>query len=159
MPVPTEQLDADIRELDRRLSSRLDAVDRSLADAREDLSEFREEFASFRGSTETHLRLIRWVGALFSGCMLTVFASIVSLTWHASAVNTEVKGLVEGLRETRATIKELGDETRAEFKKLGAEVQKLNADVQELRAVTKESGARLDRIEHQLEAVIKTTKP
>jgi hypothetical protein len=120
MPVPTEQLDADIRELDRRIGTRLDSVDRSLAAIRED-------FSGFRGATDANLKLIRWLGAFFAAIPVSLLAGLVTLTWHASAVNSEVKRLGEDFRGSRVE--------------------------------AKESGGRLEKIERQLEVLIKSARP
>jgi hypothetical protein len=142
MPVPTEQLDADIRELDRRIGGRLEVIERSLASLRED-------FSAFRGSTDTNLKLIRWVGVFFAGLLVSLFLGIVTLTWHASAVNSRVFQLGEDFQSMRTEIKEVG-----------ARVDKMELQVDErLDKMERQSDTRFDKIERQLDLLIKSVKP
>ncbi len=119
MPGPTtESLATDFRESSR------------------DFTQFREEFAGFRGRNETQLSLIRWVGTFMAAVLVSLVGSGVWLTWHASALNQRVGAL----EQTTAKVVDRLD-------KLEQVTAKVVDRLDKLEQVTAKVVDRLDKLE------------
>jgi hypothetical protein len=69
MPVLTDTLAEDIKGLTASMHT------------------LREDFAGFKAD----MRLVRWVGTFFAGILVVLVGAAITLSWGASALNSEVK--------------------------------------------------------------------
>ncbi len=73
---PTELLAEDVRDLresNRQIAVEIKGILTGLA------------------TVQTELRFIRWIGAFFAGILVMLVGGAITLSWNASALNSEVK--------------------------------------------------------------------
>jgi hypothetical protein len=122
VPILTEQLDADIKELDRRLSTRLDGLDSRLDNLDRSVTGLREEFAAFRGRMNVII-------AILSGGVLLMFGS-------ASMIGNGVLSLQRELGRNEAMIDNQGKvfvERSSEVRSIATKLDRLGEDLARLQ--------------------------
>jgi hypothetical protein len=116
-PVPTEVLDADIKELKAEIKDIRSSIDVLKADVhRIDVG-----LAEFRGEMKTLAGVARWAVGLATGGVVAIVATLISgafgAAWWASAINADVRNL-------GAKIDDQSKATDARFEKLEASIAK-----------------------------------
>jgi hypothetical protein len=130
MPVPTEQLAGDIRELDQRLSGRLESQEQAFAEMRGEFREMREEFTKFRARINTIL-------AISSAVALVVLGSAGMLISGAFSLQRELGKMEANVSNQSMTIERL-DMRFDDIRLLGEKLNHVAEDLSRLHG-------RLDR--------------
>jgi DNA repair exonuclease SbcCD ATPase subunit len=143
------RLEAFRAEIKAELSEKFVATNAQLEALRSELKEtLAEKFGSlntrhetFRSEVETNLKFIRWIGTFFAGILVSIFIGLITLAWHASALNSDVGHMERHLAEVIV-----------EVKSLDARVGKVESRMDGIEQ-------RMDGMSKQLELLIRQTAP
>jgi hypothetical protein len=144
MPVPTDQLSEEIKELGLRLTARMDGLEAGLRG-------LREEFVIFRERVDTHLAYIKWTGVFFSGILVALFLGALSVAYQAGGVSSDVKQQGKLLEQHGEQLKVQGEQLKLQGEQLKVQGEQLKLQSNRLDKVEK----RLDGVEKRLDGVEK----
>ncbi len=148
MPTPTDQLADAIEGLHGsidRLNARIDSLD-------ENIRGMAQGFAEFRGSVNTQLATIRWLGVFFASILVAVVVGAGRVVWDASALTSKVEQLSNNSSALTNEVKQLSKDSSA----LTSEVKQLSTRVERI-------DGRLDtwaeKVNKQLDVLIHRAQP
>src|SRR4051812_8817673 len=84
MPVPTDQLSGEIKDLGLRLAARMEGVEAGLRG-------LREEFVISRERVDTHLASIKWVGVFAASALVATIIGAGRVIWDAATITVDVR--------------------------------------------------------------------
>jgi uncharacterized coiled-coil protein SlyX len=114
-----------------------------LKDLTREVQGLRSEFLEFRGQASTIFSLLKWLGGLVAVSLIGVMGALLTLTWHASKLDSRVSGLETATTTQSGLLRQLEQAAVSQAGRLDAQSDRL--DRLEQAAVAQSD--RLDRLE------------
>jgi chromosome segregation ATPase len=109
----------------------------------------------FRAEVNTNLKFIRWVGVFFAGLLVSMFLGVLTWTWNASTLYSDVKYMDRHLSQFMAEVKQQGER----IGKVEGRMDKLEGRMDKLEGRMDKLEGQIDGIGKQLELLIRQTAP
>jgi hypothetical protein len=116
---------------------------------KKELVDFRLETSKFMAQISTQLGFFKWIGMFFSGILVALVAGAVTITWNASAMNSELKEQGRRIEQLSKGLEQQG----RRLEQQGTRLEQQGTRLEQLSNGWETIMERLDRIDRRLEAL------
>ncbi len=128
MPVPTDHLVDDIRELTAKVT------------------DVKVGFGRFEAATGAQLQLIKWVGVFFAGLLVPLLGFAFNVSWNASTLVSEVRQQGTALEQVSQKLDRL-ENVAPEVRQLGNKLERVEQRLDRLEKIEQQVGQILQRLD------------